>query len=134
MCHMVGYSREELLAMNPFDLLDEPSQALFRSRITRWLSGERPDRNVELKARAKDGHMLDTVLNVTFTTDAIGRPLGATVGGYDITDRKRMEDELRKSRDELEASSSGKHRRTAAKESGSCRILPSLHLMISMSR
>ena len=46
--------------------------------------------------------MLDTVLNVTFTTDAIGRPLGATVVGDDITDRKRMEDELRKSRDELE--------------------------------
>ena len=42
MCYMVGYSREELLALNLFDLLDEPSQALFRSRITRWLSGEDP--------------------------------------------------------------------------------------------
>jgi len=102
MCYMVRYSREELLTMNPFDLLDEPSQALFQSRMARWLSGEEPDKNVEYKVRAKDGHMLDTVLNVTFTVDADGKPLGATVVGYDITKRKRMENELRKSRDELE--------------------------------
>jgi PAS domain S-box-containing protein len=102
MCQMAGYSREELLTMDVFDLLDEASQALFQARIARWLSGEEPDKGVEYRVRAKDGHTLDVILNVTFTRDKQGKPLGATVVGHDITERKLMEEELRKSRDELE--------------------------------
>jgi PAS domain S-box-containing protein len=102
MCAMTGYSREELFTMNPFDITDEEGRALFRSRIARWLNGEAPDRNAEYRIRAKDGHTLDVVLQVTFTTDGDGKPLGGMVIAHDITERKRMENELRKSRDELE--------------------------------
>jgi PAS domain S-box-containing protein len=102
MCYLVGYSREELLAMNPFDLLDEEGQVRFHARITQWLNGKEPDENVEYKVRAKDGHPLDVILSVTFTTDETGKPLGATVVGHDITERKQMEHELRRSRDGLE--------------------------------
>jgi PAS domain S-box-containing protein len=102
MCTMSGYSREELLSMNPFEITVEEGRILFRSRIAKWLNGEAPDRNAEYKIRAKDGHMFDVVLEATFTTDEDGKPLGAMVIAHDITERKQIEENLRKSRDELE--------------------------------
>ncbi len=91
MCQILGYSREELLAMNPFDILDEEGRARFQTRISHWLNGEEPDRNVEYKIRTKDGRIIDVVLDVTFTADENGKPLGATVVAHDITEQKRLE-------------------------------------------
>jgi PAS domain S-box-containing protein len=91
MCRMSGYSREELLAMDPFDLLDAEGQALFQRRIQKWLSGVEPDRNVEFRVKTKDGRAMDALLDVTFTMDADGQPLGAAVVAHDITERKRRE-------------------------------------------
>ncbi len=92
-CEYLGYTREELLAMDPFDLLDEEGRQLFRTRIQQWLRGEKPDENVEYHVRARDGRVYDALLNVTFTADEQGRPLGATVVGHDITARRQAEQE-----------------------------------------
>ncbi|RJP75260.1 MAG: PAS domain S-box protein [Candidatus Zixiibacteriota bacterium] len=97
LCQITGYTREELLTMNPFDLLDEPGKALFQKRINQWLSGEEPDEQVEFRVNAKDGREVYAALNVTFTLDEQGRPLGATVIGHDVTERKRAEEALRAS-------------------------------------
>jgi PAS domain S-box-containing protein len=94
MCRMSGYSREELLAMNPFDLTDAQGQVLFSRRIQQWLGGVEPDRNVEFRVKTKDGRTIDAVLDVTFTADAEGRPLGAAVVAHDITERKRREHQI----------------------------------------
>jgi len=94
-CILTGYSRAELLEMSPFDILDPPSQALFQERLQRWLAGEEPDQSVEYRVIAKDGHEIFALLNVSFTRDAEGKPLGATVIGYDITERKQAEEALR---------------------------------------
>ncbi|MFN2130791.1 MAG: PAS domain S-box protein [Anaerolineae bacterium] len=91
MCRVTGYSREELLAMNPFDLLDAQGRALFQRRIQQWLAGAKPDRNVEFRVKTKDGRTVDAVLDVTFTADEEGRPRGATVVAHDVTDRKRRQ-------------------------------------------
>ena len=40
MCQFLGYTREELLAMSPFDLLDDEGKAVFRERIRRKLPGK----------------------------------------------------------------------------------------------
>ena len=101
MCQYLGYSREELLHMNPFDIMDEKNATLFRERIRRQLNGEKVDDSVEYKVRAKDGREYDAVLNVTFTYED-GKPKGAMVIAHDITERKRAEEDLRRSRDELE--------------------------------
>ena len=103
MCQLSGYSREELLAMNPLDLLDEDGQVRFRTRINKWRSGEEPDRNVEYRVKTKEGRTLDVLLEVTFTTDADGRPLGATVVGHDITERKKAEEALHNAYEDLQA-------------------------------
>ncbi len=97
-CRMTGYSREELLAMNPFDLLEGESQARFQTRIDQWLEGgEEPGRSVEYRVKTKEGRILDVLLGVTFTTDDHGKPLTVTVVGYDITERQEAEEAFRES-------------------------------------
>ncbi len=91
MCEVTGYSREELLTMNPADLMDDPSKLRFQTRIKQWLSGEEPEKNVEYLIKSKDGRDIWAELYVSFTFDENGMPLGATVISYDITDRKKAE-------------------------------------------
>lgn len=94
MCQLSGYSRQELLEMNPFDILDDQSKIAFQARISQWLKGEEPDKNVDYKVKTKDGRELYVSLNVTFTTNEKGKPKGATVVGQDVTERKKMEEAL----------------------------------------
>ena len=103
MCEMLGYTREELLVMDSAQILDEASRARFQERLARWLRGEKPDESVEYTVRAKNGNQFCVLLNISFTTDEHGRPAGALVISQDITQRKRLEDELRRERELLQA-------------------------------
>jgi PAS domain S-box-containing protein len=95
MCQFSGYSREELLSMNPFDLLDSKSKQIFQERINEWLSGEKIAENIEFNVLHKDGHKLWVNLNVKPTyTDGILN--SALVVGYDITERKKLENKRQK--------------------------------------
>jgi PAS domain S-box-containing protein len=95
MCQLSGYSREELLEMNPFDILDDRSKIAFQARISQWLNGEKPDKNVDYIVKARDGRELYVSLNVTYTTDEKGKSKGATVVGHDVTERKKIEEALK---------------------------------------
>jgi PAS domain S-box-containing protein len=101
MCQFLGYTREELLVMSPFDLLDEEGKALFRERIRRKLAGEDINDSVEYKSRTKDGREVYGVLNITFTYKD-GKPEGAVVVAHDITERKRAEQALKQRSSELQ--------------------------------
>jgi PAS domain S-box-containing protein len=101
MCQFLGCTREELLRMNPFDLLDDEGKALFRERTKRRLAGEAIPDSVEYKSKTKDGREVCGVLNMTFTYRD-GKPEGAVVVAHDITERKRAEEALKKAHDELE--------------------------------
>jgi two-component system, cell cycle sensor histidine kinase and response regulator CckA len=90
-CRISGYSRDEFLALDPMDILDEDSGVRFQQRITGWLNGEEGDRNVEYRVKVKDGRLIDVILNVTFTKNKQGVPVGARVAGVDITERKAAE-------------------------------------------
>ncbi|MBI3948706.1 MAG: PAS domain S-box protein, partial [Armatimonadetes bacterium] len=100
-CDMLGYTREEMLAMDPFRILDEEGHARFQARIAMWLNGEKPSSDVEYRIRAKDGRAIDALMNSTFTTDKDGRPVGATVVAHDISERKRAEESLRDRENDL---------------------------------
>jgi PAS domain S-box-containing protein len=102
MCLLTGYSRDDLLQMTPFEILDESGRQLFQERIRRWLAGEELLENVEYRVRAKDGHEILAALNVAFTRDEKGEPLGATVIGYDVTERKRAEALLREQNEAIQ--------------------------------
>ncbi len=96
MCEYLGYTREELLELNPSDIMDEKNASFFRERVRRQQSGEKIDESVEYKVRAKDGREYYAVLNITFTYED-GKPKGAMVIAHDITERKRIEEALRES-------------------------------------
>ena len=113
MCKALGYTREELLAMNPFDLLEGASKTVFRDRIRRTLVGEPIKDIVEYKVRTKDGRELYGIIRVTFIFKD-SQPESALVVAHDVTERKQMEmklarkvlertEELSKAKQELEA-------------------------------
>lgn len=97
MCRLTGYTRDELLAMDPYDLLDDDGRKAIQDRIDRWLAGQPPDENVEYLVKAKDGHLIYALLDVTFTVDEQGQPLGATAVGHDISQRRQSDEALRES-------------------------------------
>jgi PAS domain S-box-containing protein len=96
MCTYSGYSREELLAMDPMALLDEESRARFHARVSATLAGEAIDPQVEYRFLTRQGEVRHAVLNITPTFED-GRPVGAFVVGQDVSERKRMEGALRES-------------------------------------
>jgi PAS domain S-box-containing protein len=96
MSFLSGYTTDELLSLNPFDLLEEESKILFESKIQKVLKGEVPPENVEYRVKSKDGRIIFAILNTSFNFVETGKPIGATVVGHDITERKKMEEELRK--------------------------------------
>ncbi len=94
MCNYLGYSEEELLRLNPFDLLTEKSRDISRERIRRRLAGKEGDDAVEYKIKAKDGREYDVALGATVTFNN-GQPQSVLIIGHDITTRKRAEERLR---------------------------------------
>jgi PAS domain S-box-containing protein len=90
MCQILGYTREELLALSPFTLLVDESRVRFQERMMKMLSGEKVDETVEFKIIAKDGREVYAVLNITFTYKD-GKSDGALVIAHDVTERKKAE-------------------------------------------
>ncbi|HLN44878.1 MAG TPA: PAS domain S-box protein [Candidatus Sulfotelmatobacter sp.] len=96
MCKLSGYSREELLSVNPNDLLTTESRERFKERIRKALAGEEVEESVEFQAIVKGNRKISVVLNVKPTFKE-GKFVGAFVVGYDVTDRKKTEEALKES-------------------------------------
>ncbi len=121
--NLSGYSREELISMNPIDILDPESKKLFQDRIIKGLSGEEIENEVEYVVMHKDGRKLWVILNIKPVYKA-GKIVGALVVGHDITKRKQDEqlkqkllekeqqltEELTSSNEELQSTSEELHK------------------------
>jgi two-component system CheB/CheR fusion protein len=97
-----GYSAEEVLGRHisilaPPERSDEIPKILERIR-----SGERID-HYETIRRRKDGQRIRISLTVSPIRDASGKIIGISKIARDITERKRAEEELRKSEEQLRA-------------------------------
>ncbi len=95
-CEYTGYTREELLATNPMDILTDESRQVFMERLSRIFSGEDVPETVEYKIRKKDGSEIWAILNTRIVYEE-GNPKGATVVAHNITERKLAEEALRES-------------------------------------
>ena len=94
MCEILGYTRQELLAMTAFDLLEEAGKVLLAERMRRTLAREPVDASVEYRVKTKDGRVLYAVLSPRITYHD-GQPDGAFVIAHDVTERRRTEEALR---------------------------------------
>ena len=92
MSSISGYSREELLALNPLEFLDDDSRKFFAERIKRKLAGEDIEETVDYKVKKKDGSFLYLTLQIT-TSEKDPNIVFAI--GHDITERKIMEQALK---------------------------------------
>ena len=89
-CDFSGRTRDELLAMDPLDLLSGPDRALFEQRIRETLAGEAPDPQAEYRVVSKQGEERWALLNAAPIFEH-GKPTGAFVVAHDVTERKRRE-------------------------------------------
>jgi PAS domain S-box-containing protein len=93
---MVGYSEAELCRLSVVDITHEDDRAATAAFFATHTAGEHTTRRVEKRYRRKDGGVIWAEVSA-FPVPALGNtPL---LGGVaiDITDRKRVEDELRRS-------------------------------------
>ncbi len=91
---LTGYSPEEYLGKTPAGLLAEDREHIFRD----WLQAGMPDPRIQVRGRRKDGQEYDAEIRGSKHFSATGEYLGVRGITLDITERKRAEEELVRSR------------------------------------
>jgi len=102
-CAMTGYSREELLAMNPAQITIDSESELAENNSEQLARGAIVSYAREKRIRRKDGGLLWVSVIVTGVSEGGGPPL-LTIGTYmDISARKQAEERARQSEGWLNA-------------------------------
>ncbi|HPL64406.1 MAG TPA: PAS domain S-box protein [Syntrophales bacterium] len=96
MCSLLGYTREELLQMDPLEILEDDSKKLFLERARRAAAGENIEKSALFNALARDGRKICAEINIQLKY-ADGKPAGALVVAQDVTERVKAEEALHKS-------------------------------------
>jgi PAS domain S-box-containing protein len=96
MCQSTGWTKEELLEMNPVDILTPSSSQVFKNRLEDLSFGKFIPSNVEYQLKVKDGSTRWTLVTAKFKEDEKGNITGANVVAIDITNQKLAEEEARK--------------------------------------
>ncbi|MCX5821524.1 MAG: PAS domain S-box protein [Deltaproteobacteria bacterium] len=94
MCEHSGYSRDELLRMNPVDILTEESRLRFLDRLAKFLAGETVPETVSFEICKKNGERVWLLLNNRFIFEN-GILRGAHVIAHNITAIKEAEHKVR---------------------------------------
>jgi PAS domain S-box-containing protein len=100
MAELLGYSVPEMLGRNLLEFMDDDE----RSRAARYLAARRQGvREVhEVRRLRKDGATLWCLVSANPLYDVAGRYIGALGMYTDITQRKKVEEELQRQRQELQ--------------------------------
>lgn len=96
MCQILGYTRQELLALSASDILDEESKKIFLNRVKLAQAGQQLDNNIEYRVCKKGGQVIWGLLNLRFRWEN-GKIAAASGIAHDITERKNAEEALRES-------------------------------------
>ncbi len=101
-CEIVGYPREGLLGVRFGDLTHPDDRAESVGPFERLIDGG-PSYTIEKRYVRRDGLIVWARVAVSLIRDEAGRPARVAAVIEDITDRKRLEDELRRRVEELAA-------------------------------
>jgi PAS domain S-box-containing protein len=103
----LGYSREELLGRRLTEFLDATSASQLPANWGRGLQAGALS-GLEVTYVRKDGRPLHALLNVSWIRDGAGGPVVTRTTMVDISERKRMEQDLEAARDASAAASQAK--------------------------
>jgi len=94
-CAMVGYTAEELLALDFLTITHPDDLAISRQRMGQLIAGEFSSFQLEKRYVHKLGHEVFALTNVSLVQDAQAKPLYFISQSQDISERKRAEAERR---------------------------------------
>jgi len=94
MCRIWGYSEEELMGMNNRQYTDQENAKRVYQAFNRVYRTGEPVRGFDWEIIRKDGTKRYIETSVSLRKDASGKPIGFRGIGRDITDRKRIEEQL----------------------------------------
>lgn len=100
MAEMIGYGRREMIGGQLFDFMDEQWAQRARENLERRKKGV--EEMFDHRWQHKDGGGVWTLVSAKPMKDDEGTQWGSLVAIQDISERKRMEKQLREARDELE--------------------------------
>ena len=94
LCEALNYTQQELLQLN-FAELSHPEDLDFHLSLEQKLiNGEESDFQIEKRYIARNGRPVDTLLKVVIVRDSNGQPIHFNNQIVDITERKKMEQQL----------------------------------------
>jgi PAS domain S-box-containing protein len=94
MCEIFGYPREELLGVNYRKLMDEENaKSIFEAYNQVYQTGK-PNPGFSYQSFRKDGSTRDVSVSISLIKDADGQPRGFRGIMRDITERKRLQEQL----------------------------------------
>ena len=96
---VTGYSRDELIGTDFSDYCTEPEKARHGYRL---VFEKGAVRDYPLEIRHREGHVTPVLYNATVYRDETGKTIGVFAAARDITEIKKAESEIQRSRDEME--------------------------------
>ncbi len=102
LCDITGYSAQEMQRMSLSAITHPEDRGKEQEGFEAVVSGESPDRRLEERYFRKDGTVAWVNVNLTAIQDSDGRPVRIMAAVEDISDRKRLEEQLRQAQ-KLEA-------------------------------
>ena len=101
-CRLTGYTRQELTGMNNRQYMDpEVAGKVYRAFSRVYRTGQ-ADKGLDWILQRKDGTPVQIEASVSLIRDEKGKKTGFRGIVRDITERKRIEEEIRRHRDHLE--------------------------------
>lgn len=109
LCEILGYSREELLQLNVLNTI-HPSEDLSETRagIEALAKGEISSYSIDRRMVSKAGELVWGNVTVSLQNYLSGSPRHTIAVTQDISDRKRLQEELRTAKEAAEAANSSK--------------------------
>ncbi|GAA4435967.1 response regulator [Bremerella cremea] len=98
-CDMIGYSREELLHLSFFEITHEREKGASLEKFRALIDGMLDSYSEEKRLVCKDGSTAWVHVFISVQRDTHGKPLHAILVIEDISERKRLEEEIRQAKE-----------------------------------